>query len=35
MLSDFEAIEQGFVSVTPIHLDMSAYASMEKLESWL
>ena len=35
VLSDFEAIEQGFVSVTPIHLDMSAYASMEKLESWL
>ncbi len=35
MLSDFEAIEQGFVSVTPIQLDMSAYASMEMLESWL
>jgi len=35
MLSDFEAIEQGFVSVTPVQLDMSAYASMKQLETWL
>ncbi len=35
MLSDFEAIEQGFVSVTPIQLDLSAYKSMQQLEHWL
>ncbi len=34
-MSDFEAIEAGFVSVTPIQLDMTAYASMKKLEEWL
>jgi len=35
MLSDFEAIEQGYISVTPIQLDMSAYKSMQQLEAWL
>lgn len=35
MLSDFEAIEEGYISVTPIQLDLSAYKSMERLESWL
>ncbi len=35
MLSDFEAIEQGFVSVTPIQLDLSAYRSMKSVENWL
>ena len=35
MLSDFEAIEQGFISVTPIQLDLSAYQSMQQLEAWL
>ncbi len=34
-LSDFEAIEQGYVSLTPIQLDMSAYKSMKTLENWL
>lgn len=34
-LCDFEAIEQGHVSVSPIMLDLSAYASMQGLESWL
>ena len=35
MLSDFEAIEEGYVSLTPIQLDMSAYQSMKTLEKWL
>jgi len=35
MLSDFEAIEQGFISVTPIQLDLSAYESMKTLDAWL
>lgn len=34
-LCDFEAIEQGMVSVTPVLLDMSAYESMGLLRSWL
>ncbi|MCX6061514.1 MAG: 5'/3'-nucleotidase SurE [Campylobacterales bacterium] len=34
-VSDFEAIEQGIVSITPIHMDMSAYQSMKQLEEWL
>ena len=32
---DFEAIEKGMVSVTPIQLDMSAYESMMQLQEWL
>ena len=34
-LCDFEAIEQGMVSLTPIKLDMSAYKSMKQLQEWL
>lgn len=34
LLSDFEAIEQGYVSVTPVHLDLSAYHTLKKLEQW-
>lgn len=34
-MSDFEAIQAGFVSITPIHLDLSAYHSMKMLEEWL
>lgn len=34
-LCDFEAVEAGFVSVSPIMLDLSAYASMPTLEAWL
>ena len=35
MLSDFEAIDQGYISLTPIQLDLSAYQSMKRLEEWL
>lgn len=34
-LCDFEAIEQGKVSLTPVKLDLSAYESMAKLRDWL
>jgi 5'-nucleotidase len=34
-LCDFEAIEQGMVSLTPIKLDMSAYKSIKQLQEWL
>jgi len=34
-LSDFEAIQEGYISITPIQLDMSAYHNMQKLQEWL
>lgn len=34
-LCDFEAIEAGMVSVSPIKLDMTAYKSMKTLQEWL
>ncbi len=34
-MTDFEAIEAGFISITPIMLDLSAYKSMQILEKWL
>ena len=34
-MSDYEAIEAGYISITPIMLDLSAYKSMQSLEEWL
>ncbi len=34
-LSDYEAIKAGYISITPIQLDMSAYKSMKRLEEWV
>lgn len=34
-MSDYEAIEAGYISITPIMLDLSAYKSMSRLEEWL
>lgn len=34
-ISDFEAIKEGFVSISPIQLDMTAYESLQKLSSWM
>ena len=34
-MSDYEAIEAGYISITPIMLDLSAYKSMHTLEKWL
>lgn len=33
--TDFHAVEQGFVSVTPLQIDMSHYSGMESLALWL
>ena len=33
-VSDYEAIEAGNISITPIMLDLSAYKSMQRLEDW-
>lgn len=34
-MSDYEAIEAGHISVTPIMLDLSAYKSMNTLKEWI
>ena len=33
--TDFHAIADGCVSITPLQMDLSAYANMEKLVQWL
>ena len=34
-MSDYEAVLAGYVSITPIMLDMTAYNQMEQLNSWM
>jgi len=34
-MSDVEAIKSGFVSITPIHLDMTSHSDIKRLESWI
>jgi len=33
--TDFYAIANGFASITPLQIDMSAYKSMDRLQQWL
>lgn len=33
--TDFHAVSEGFVSITPIQVDMTAYKSFSPLEDWL
>lgn len=33
--TDFHAIEQGYVSITPLHVDMTAYNSVAELMTWV
>jgi 5'-nucleotidase len=32
--TDFEAIDEGYVSVTPMRSDLTSYSGIEKLKSW-
>lgn len=32
--SDLEAVEEGYISVTPLHLDMTDYASLRAIRRW-
>ena len=32
--SDFQAVEDGFVSVTPLHLDLTNYELLEDIRAW-
>ena len=34
-MSDYEAIEEGYISITPIMLDLSAYKSINSLKEWI
>jgi len=33
-VTDFEAVNDGYVSVTPVHLDMTAYNEINSLQEW-
>ncbi len=35
LMCDYDAITGGFISISPIQLDMSAYESMHRLKEWL
>lgn len=32
--NDFDALEKGFVSVTPLHLDLTAYDTLQSIRRW-
>ena len=32
--TDFQAVQNGYVSVTPLHLDLTNYAAMDRLRQW-
>jgi len=34
-ITDFEAINDGYVSITPVHLDMTSYDDIKSLDEWL
>lgn len=33
--TDFNAVQRGFVSVTPIHVDLTRFQALEKVSSWM
>jgi 5'/3'-nucleotidase len=33
--TDFDAVARGFVSVTPIHVDLTRFQALEKVASWM
>jgi 5'-nucleotidase len=34
-MCDYDAVEAGYISITPVMLDMSAYKSIKRLENWI
>lgn len=32
--TDFAAIKEGYISITPLHLDMTDYKAMERMKDW-
>ena len=33
--TDFDAIRRGFISVTPIHVDLTRYQALEQVSGWI
>ncbi len=33
--TDFAAVDAGYVSITPLHVDSTAYKALELLKDWL
>lgn len=33
--TDFDAVNQGFVSITPLHVDLTRHSALESLKEWL
>ncbi|MCB1554190.1 MAG: 5'/3'-nucleotidase SurE [Xanthomonadales bacterium] len=33
--TDFHAVRMGFISITPIHVDLTRYQALEKVSSWV
>ncbi|HEX7817514.1 5'/3'-nucleotidase SurE [Dyella sp.] len=33
--TDFDAVRRGFISVTPIHVDLTRFQALEKVSSWM
>jgi 5'-nucleotidase len=34
-MSDIEAVKKGYISITPIHLDMTSHQDIEDLKQWI
>jgi len=32
--SDFQAVQDGYVSVTPLHLDLTNYDLLDRIRGW-
>ena len=33
--TDFHAVRMGYISITPIHVDLTRYQALEKVASWV
>jgi 5'-nucleotidase len=33
--TDFDAVRRGYISVTPIHVDLTRFQALEKVSSWM
>jgi 5'-nucleotidase len=33
--TDFNAVRRGFVSITPIHVDLTRYQALEQVAGWV
>jgi 5'-nucleotidase len=33
--TDFDAVERGFISITPIHVDLTRYQALEQVAHWI